>query len=124
LSATSKQALAKRLMWAARILLLLITIFVIMAVIGPAIDSIMHGMGYKFDSESITAVIIAAMVSVIFIISWWRGWFSGIMLILLSLYFYWIVFLSLPLLITGALFLISWWLTRKSKPPAEPNSPT
>jgi len=57
------------------------------------------------------------------IVSWWREWLAGILLVLTSFalssglalpwtWFWW--WLGLLFLIAGVLFLLSWWLTRKA----------
>lgn len=73
------------------------------------------------------------------IVSWWREWLAGILLVLaplpmgsgLGLNGQWRVSdmdwsrLGLPLLVAGVLFLLSWWLVRETSPSAPlPPSPT
>jgi hypothetical protein len=75
-------------------------------------------------------------------VSWWQGWLAGVLLI-----FSWLTFLgfvipriiigyyyqyqsmqadlalSSTLLAAGVLFLLSWWISKKTGPPALPPSP-
>ena len=134
-----KQGLAKGMRWAARIVGLVITAFLLMMVIGETITSI-QAEGFKFDVESLFVVVPAVIALAGCIVSWWRERLGGSLLILVSIAFGvlpsigagwsilralqgWLM-LGLPFLIAGILFLISSWLSRKSDSSAPPPSVT
>jgi hypothetical protein len=134
-----KQGLAKGMRWAARIVGLVITAFLLMMVIGETITSI-QAEGFKFDVESLFVVVPAVIALAACIVSWWRERLGGSLLILVSIAFGvlpsigagwsllralqgWLM-LGLPFLIAGILFLISSWLSRKSDSSAPPPSVT
>ena len=102
-----------------------------MFLIGETVMSI-QAEGLKFDVESLLIVVPAVIALAGYIVSWWREQVGGSLLILVSIAFgilpsinaqpSWSVLqalqgwlmLGLPFLITGVLFLISSWLSRKT----------
>jgi lipoprotein signal peptidase len=86
--------------------------------------------GFKFDVESLFIVVPAVIALAGIVVSWWREQLGGSLLILVSIAFGvlpsmgagwsilralqgWLM-LGLPFLVAGVLFLISWWLSRRT----------
>ena len=135
MTATNQNRLAKRIRWAARIIGLVITVFLLMLLIGETVTSI-QAEGFKFDAESLFVVVPAVIALAGYIVSWWRELVGGSLLILVSIAFGifpsvsaqqhqvpgWSVLQALqgwlmlgsPFFIAGVLFLLSWWLSRKT----------
>ena len=131
MSTTKQQRIQKRIRWAARIIGLLIIAFFLMFLIGETVMST-QAEGLKFDVESLFIVVPAVIALAGYIVSWWREQVGGSLLILVSIAFgilpsisaqpSWSVLQALqgwlmlgsPFLITGVLFLISSWLSRKT----------
>ena len=131
MSTTKQQRIQKRIRWAARIIGLVITVFLLMFLIGETIMSI-QAEGLKFDVEGLFIVVPALVALAGYIVSWWRERAGGLLLILVSITFGvlpsisaqppWSVLEALqgwlmlgsPFLIIGVLFLISSWLSRKT----------
>lgn len=102
-----------------------------MFLIGETVMSI-QAEGLKFNVESLFIVVPAVIALAGYIVSWWREQVGGSLLILVSITFgilpsisaqpSWSVLQALqgwlmlgsPFLITGVLFLISSWLSRKT----------
>jgi len=122
-STIKQQRLAKRIRWAARIIGLLAAAFFLVFLIGE----IVIFMAMQQEMGLIRGVLNAMLVIVAVagcIVSWWRQWLAGILLILTSfalvisgiaVYGFTIVLLfGSPFLVAGVLFLLSWWLSRKT----------
>ena len=115
-----RRGLAVRTAWAARIIALATVAFFLFFFLAKDILGVM--------TEGISEVLVAVgLVSCI--LSWWRGWLAGVLLILISfplsvsfgvseignpIFVLWAA-VSLPLffLISGVLFISSWWLSGK-----------
>ena len=123
MSTIKQQRLAKRIRWAARIIGLLAAAFFLVFLIGE----IVIFMAMQQEMGLIRGVLNAMLVIVAVagcIVSWWRQWLAGILLILTSfalvisgiaVYGFTIVLLfGSPFLVAGVLFLLSWWLSRKT----------
>jgi hypothetical protein len=109
-----RQSRIRRIRWAARIVALVTIIFILVLAIGPVADSFAHGNAINFDSQNIALSIIAGFLLVSFILSLWRELIAGILLIVVSLYFGVLIYFSLPIFVTGALFLIAWWFSKET----------
>ena len=115
-----RRRLATRTVWTARIITLVtmaIFLFFFLA-------KDMFGVMTEGVSEALVAVGLVGCI-----LSWWRGWLAGVLLILLSFplsvsfgvsevgnpIFVLFVAVTLPLffLVAGVLFVISWWLSGK-----------
>lgn len=134
LSATSRRGLAKGMRWAAWVigvggfLFYLLGVFLGSTSLGGSLM-----LSLMLSSEGIIftrATIVLALAS--FFISRWREWLAGILLIIswvtplgvviyalvIGRHYYWDFYGWLgygsPLLVAGLLFLLSWWLTRKT----------
>ena len=137
MSATTRRRLAKGMRWAARIIGLAGTAFYLLcwfAAWSFSDSLILSSAGVIFSSATLVIALAGC------IISWWRLRLAGVLLIATSLglvfnplfirlswtgYYYirdYLMFGS-PLLIAGVLFLLSWWLSRKTSSPAPPLSP-
>jgi hypothetical protein len=119
--------------WVARILGLIFLVFFLVFVIGDAVDTIRQG--YEFDVESLYVILPIVIALAGYILGWWHKIIGGFLLILVSILFGilipvvarqhqgptsdfrplagWLI-LGLPLLVSGALFLISAYLDRKN----------
>ena len=143
MSGTSRQLLAKRMRWAARIIGLVLLVFFLLFLIGETITSI-QAEGFKFDPDSLFVIVPTVIALAAYIVSWWQEGVGGSLLILVSIAIGilpsvsarppwsmsllqalrgWLI-LGLPFLITGVLFLISSRLSRSTSPSALPASPT
>lgn len=133
MSATNQRRLGKRIRLAARIIGLVVSAFFFMMLAGDAVMSI-QAEGFKGISAEgiIFAFVPIAIALSSFIISWWLERVGGTLLILAylllssaptihalyygrGLHFYagmWLY--TLPFLVSGILFLISSWLSRKA----------
>ena len=122
MSATSKQKLAKRMMWAARVIGLLTAAFSLMfLIVDTIVRMTMQQGGFIEDVLKAMPVVVAVAGC---IVSWWRQRLAGTLLVLASFALsslnsrYYNGFLALvsgfPYLVAGVLFLLSWWLTRKN----------
>ena len=125
---STKQQRTQGIRWAARIIGLVITAFFLVFLIGETIMSI-QAEGFKFDVGSLFLIVpVIALAG--YIVSWWREQLGGSLLILASIAFGifpsmragwsmrellqgWLMPGSL-FCIAGVLFLISWWLSRKT----------
>lgn len=121
------QRMARRMTLAARIIGLIVAIFMAIMVIGSAAGEIIDDEPIPFDVEGVALGIITLIALVGCIMSWWRERFAGILLVLVAIglaihigicagrnhVLAWTM-LGLPYLIAGALFLSSWWLSRKT----------
>ena len=143
MSATKQQRLAKGMRWAARIIGIPVTAFGAMMAIGEGVQSVLtEGFGpvnlVFFGGSFIVLSMMSALAGCI--ISWWRVRLAGILLILTFLELITAGILAggsvdlperfslpfilanimqasimgSPFLIAGVLFLISWWLSRKT----------
>jgi len=124
-----KQGLAKGLRWAARVIGLYMTLSLLFS---SVLAGFKEGFGeLEYSMTFVTVIPLAGCI-----ISWWRQRLAGALLILT-----WAAigvllvttgkpildaFLneSLIFIIVGVLFLVSWWLSRKTSPSALPPSPT
>lgn len=141
--ATRRQRLAKGMRWAARIIGLPVTFFGLMMAVGEGVQSsLTEGFGpinlaFLGGSFIVLSMVIAGAGC---IISWWRVRLAGILLVLtlfglitagilaggpidyperFSLSFILAnirqaSIMGSPFLVAGVLFLLSWWLTRKT----------
>ncbi len=130
MSAT-KQCVATGMRWAARLIGLGTMAFFLLA---WCLSLMFRG----FFASDILFVVSFGFGLAGWIVSWWRELLAGILLILaclvmgsgLGLSGQWRVSnmdwsrLGLPFLVAGVLFLLSWWLSRKTNPSALPPSPT
>ena len=121
LSATSRQNLAKGMRWVARLIGLGITAFFFLALF-------ISLMWRNIGGSDILALASLGIGLVGWIVSWWREWLAGVLMILaclvlgsgLGLSGQWRVSdmdwsrLGLPYLVAGVLFLLSWWLSSKT----------
>ena len=118
-----------------------VTFFLSMIAIGERVQSgISEGFGTILTLQG--SILGLSMVTGLAgcIISWWRLRLAGILLIVavigldvamipehregMSRFLAGAGFGFLPFLTVGMLFLLSWWLSRKTSPPALPPSPT
>jgi hypothetical protein len=120
------QRKARVMTLAGRIIGLIVAIFMAIMVIGSAAGEIIDDEPLPFDVEGVTLGIITIVALAGCIISWWRERLAGILLVLVSIelavhigicagrnhVLAWTT-LGLPYLIAGALFISSWWLSRK-----------
>ena len=131
MSTTKQQRIQKRIRWTARIIGLVTIAFFLIFLIGETVMSI-QAEGLKFDVESLFIVVPTVIALAGYIVSWWREQVGGSLLILVSIAFgilpsinaqpSWSVLQTLqgwlmlgsPFLITGVLFPISSWLSRKT----------
>jgi hypothetical protein len=144
LSATSQQRLAKGLRWAARIIALPVAAFGSMMAFGEGIYSVLtEGFGPINSALTWGGLLIVlSMVTALAgcIISWWRLRLAGILLVLTFFELItagvlaggpvdlpqrfspsviltnmgWPSIMGSPFLVAGVLFLLSWWLSRKT----------
>jgi hypothetical protein len=120
--------------WIARIIGLIILVFLLMILIGETVTSIQDET-FKFDVESLYIIIPTVIALTAYILSWWHKTLGGSLLILVSITFGilpyisvrqhqeswsisqalqgWLI-LGLPFFIIGVLFLISAFLDRKT----------
>jgi hypothetical protein len=120
--------------WVARIIGLIILVFLLMILIGETVTSI-QDEGFTFDAESLYIIIPTVIALTAYILSWWYKTIGGSLLIFVSITFGvlpsisarqhqaewsvshalqgWLI-LGLPFLIIGVLFLISAYLDRKT----------
>jgi hypothetical protein len=120
--------------WAARILGLIVLVFLLMILIGETITSI-QDEGFEFDVESLYIILPTIIALTGYILGWWHKITGGSLLVLVSIIFGILISVSawqhqtnwssvralvawsiigLPFLVTGALFLISAYLDRKT----------
>jgi hypothetical protein len=119
--------------WVARIIGLIILVFLLMILIGETVTSV-QDKNFKFDVESLYIIIPTIIALTAYILSWWHKTLGGFLLILVSITFGvlpsisawqhqaswsvlhalqgWLI-LGLPFLIVGILFLISAYIYRK-----------
>jgi len=129
LSATSRRRLAKGMRWAARVIGVGGTLFYHLCVFFA------RGFGDPLMLSSTGVILTAAAIAIAlagFFISWWREWLAGVLLIISWLtplgvviyaivigrhyhydFYEWLGYGS-PLLVAGLLFLLAWWLLRKT----------
>jgi len=114
MSATSRQRLAKGMRRAARVIGLGVTVFLFFAL---CISLIFRELGVG----DVLVIVSLGIALAGCIVSWWREWLAGILLILttfalvtgLALHWTWFWWwLGLLFLVAGVLFLISSWLSR------------
>ena len=145
MSAT-KQRLAKGMRWAGRMIALPLATFFFVFMIGEFIDSVTtEGLQHAMNIGGLLGGVTIILTLVGCIISWWWLLPAGAILIFAYLFgaissglsavyhvgfFNWSQFRdfwSIPgiiYLIAGVLFILSWWLTRKSITTAPPPSQT
>lgn len=120
MSATNRQRLAKIIRVVARVLGLLVTVLYLFILI--------VAINLQAQSHAVPEMVGGVLVLAACVISWWRVRLAGILLILISIGIG--VFVSivtsgdvgwgivlLPWLVSGILFLTSWWLSRKPSSP-------
>ncbi len=131
MSATNRQRLAKRMRLAARVIGLLTAAFSLMFLIGDTIIRMAMQQG-GFIEDVLTAMPVVVAVAGC-IMSWWRQRLAGTLLVLASFalsslgsryYGFRGLVSGFPYLVAGVLFLLSWWLSRKTSSSALPSPPT
>jgi hypothetical protein len=134
MSATGQQRLAKGITWAARIIGLGATAFLLLAWL---LQMVWRAALWASDILYLVYLGIALAAC---IVSWWRQWLAGILLLLVSfalgsylglsspwgiaVLVAWSPEFGLPFFVAGLLFLLSWWLTRQTGSSAPPPSST
>lgn len=124
MSATSQQNLANGMTWAARVIGLGATAFLLLAWLLQMV------WRASFWASDILYLIYLGIALAGCIVSWWRQWLAGTLLVLVSFVLgsslgllspwgiatlvAWSPQLGLPFFVAGVLFLLSWWLTRKA----------
>ena len=123
-----RRGLAIRTAWAARIIALATVAFFLFFLFAKDISGVMtRGLSWM-DPESTFVLVLVAIGLAGCILSWWREWLAGVLLVLVSFplgvtfgvsemssaIFIWTA-VSLPLLflVAGVLFISSWWLSGK-----------
>jgi len=124
----SKQyRLAKRMKLTGRVIGLLAAGFVLVFLIGGAID---EALSEEPEGIEMAGILLAALIVIALagsILSWWRERLAGILLILASIglgvhigicagrnhFLAWSM-IGLPYLVAGVMFLYAWWLERKT----------
>ncbi len=145
MSVTGKQRLAKVIKWVARVIGLTITGFLLLAILIVNFKFWLSGgfgAGGMLFFQDLLGILSLVLGLAACIISWWRVRLAGILLIVAAIVIdaamipdylagegAYILLAGwgygfLPLLTVGILFLLSWWLSRKTSPPAPPPSPT
>ncbi len=128
MSATKHHRIAKGLTWAARVIGVGETAFLLFQWLCAQMFTEAEGSGAIANFSAVTAVIALAGC----IISWWREWLAGVLLIISWLtysgwfiykiamgplatrsYFLGYLVFGSPLLLAGLLFLLSWRLSRR-----------
>ena len=121
------QRLAGRMRWTARIVGLVVAIFMTIMVIGSAAGEITSDEPIPFDVEGVTLGIITAVALAGCIMSWWRERLAAMLLVLAAIglaihigisagrnhVLAWTM-LGLPYLIAGVLLFGSWRLSRNT----------
>ena len=109
MSATNRQRLAKGMRWTARLIALGIMAFFFLAL---CISLMFRDLG----GSDILSLVSLGLALVGWIVSWWREWLAGILLVLASFALSNSSGLgvALPYLVAGVLFLLSWRLSRKA----------
>ncbi len=130
MSATNRQRLAKGMRWAARVIGLLTAAFSLMFLIGDTIVRTAMQQG-GFIEDVLTAMPVVVAVAGC-IVSWWRQRLAGTLLVLASFalsslgsryYGFRGLVSGFPYLVAGVLFLLSWWLSRKTGSSVAPSTP-
>ena len=127
MSATSRQCLAKWMTWAARVIVLGTTAFLLLAWL---LQMVWRTVLWASD---ILYLIYLGIALAGCIVSWWRQRLAGTLLLLVSLVLgsslgllspwgtavliAWTWWLGLPFLIAGILVILSWWISRKNSSP-------
>jgi hypothetical protein len=122
---TSRQNLAKGMIWAARLIALAATTSLLLAWL---LQMVWRPVLWASDILYLTYLAIALGGC---IVSWWRQWLGGILLVLVSLAFgsylglsspwgiavivAWTPQYGAPFLIASVLFLLSWWLSKETQ---------
>jgi hypothetical protein len=140
----SKTRVAKVLTWVGRIIALSVTVGLFIFYVIGTIDAVKtEGLQQALGKSGLILVAFIVLVLVGCVVSWWWLLPAGILLIsaylffgissgLVAVYdygapFQWFDFYSMPAivcLVSGVLFLVSWWITRKPNPSALPPSQT
>lgn len=133
MSAVNYNRLAKRMRWAARVIALGAMAFLLLAWL---LQMVFRAALWASDILYLVYLGIALAGC---IVSWWRQWLAGTLLVLVSFVLgsslgllspwgiasliAWTWQLGLPFLVAGVLFLLSWWLSRKTSSSAPPPAP-
>ena len=132
--ATNKNRLAKGMKWAARVIVLGAVGFLLLAWL------LQMMWRTKIWPSDILYLVYLGIALAGCIVSWWRQWLAGMFLVLVSFALgsylglsspwgvavlaVWSPGSGLPFFVTGVLFLLSWWLTKKTNSLLTPSSQT
>ena len=133
MSVPARRRLAKGIMWLARVIGLAGIVFYF----GLLLGSGMSNQDWKVVGGQITFAIGIVLTVVGLVICWWKMRLAGVLLALsfvspLCLFIYSatkhidssLLIFGLPSLIAGVLFLLSWWLSRKTNSSGLPPPPS
>lgn len=127
----SEKRSAKVTLWTGRIIALLVSIFWLLAISAGTAHDVTTDNGLELSGSDVVQGALIAVIAAIAlagcIFSWWRLRLSALLLIIASAgmgihiafnagrnhFFAWTVS-GLPFLIAGALFLGSWWVSRRA----------
>ncbi len=122
----NRQNVAKGMTWAARVIVLGATAFLLLAWL---LQMVFRAALWASDILYLVYLGIALAGC---IVSWWRQWLAGTLLVLASFalsslgsryYGFRGLVSGFPYLVAGVLFLLSWWLSRKTGSSVAPSTP-